>query len=196
MDHRCSVRDMTSETIDAECLTLTRDLRRRGAIVLAVFALVWAFAAGSGIAAVPVSVAVGVVAAAVTVGAVVTAFRGTTRPVTRTVRLPEKWNRGVGLVNVAEVAAIFVVIAASNASGHPAFIPVGICLVVGLHFFPLARLFDQGQYTWTAIALTAVSLVGLAVLAAGTTAETTRTVVGLGAAVVLWASSFHVALRG
>lgn len=187
---------MTSETVDAECLTLTRDLRRRGAIVLAVFALVWAFAAGSGIAAVPVSVAVGVVAAAVTVGAVVTAFRGTRGPVTRTVRLPEKWNRGVGLVNVAEVAAIFVVFAASNASGHPEFIPVGICLVVGLHFFPLARLFDQGQYTWTAISLTAVSVVGLAVLAAGTSAETIRTVVGLGAAVVLWASSFHVALRG
>ncbi|MFE5487145.1 DUF7010 family protein [Streptomyces sp. NPDC056527] len=187
---------MTTETTDAECLALTRNLRRRGAIVLAVFALVWAFAGGSGIAAMPVSTAVGVVAAVVTIGAVVLAFRGTAGPVTRTVRLPEKWNRGVGLVNVAELVAIFVVIAVSNASGHPEFIPVGICLVVGLHFFPLARLFDQGQYAWTAIFLTAVSLVGLAVLAAGATAETIRTVVGLGAAIVLWASSFHVALRG
>ncbi|MER7952882.1 hypothetical protein ABTY59_36435 [Streptomyces sp. NPDC096079] len=187
---------MTTETTDAECLALTRNLRRRGAIVLAVFALVWAFAGGSGIAAVPVSVTVGVVAAAVTVGAVVLAFRGAAGPVTRLVRLPEKWNRGVGLVNAAELVAIFAVIAASNASGHPEFIPVGICLVVGLHFFPLARLFDQGQYKWTAILLTAVALVGLAVLAAGTTAETIRTVVGLGAALVLWASSFHVSLRG
>ncbi|MCX5228803.1 hypothetical protein ABZY16_37210 [Streptomyces sp. NPDC006553] len=187
---------MTTETTDAECLALTRNLRRRGAIVLAVFALVWAFAGGSGIAAVPVSVAVGVVAAVVTAGAVVFAFRGTAGPATRLVRLPEKWNRGVGLVNMAELVAIFAVIAASNASGHPEFIPIGICLVVGLHFFPLARLFDQGQYKWTAIFLTAVALVGLVVLAAGTTAETIRTVVGLGAAVVLWASSFHVALRG
>ncbi|MFE3070062.1 hypothetical protein [Streptomyces sp. NPDC059247] len=187
---------MTTESTDAECLALTRDLRRRGAIVLAVFALVWAFAGGSGIAAAPVSVAVGIVAAAVTVAAVVLAFRGTAGPVTRLVRLPEKWNRGVGMVNAAEVVAIFAVIAASNASGHPEFIPVGICLVVGVHFFPLARLFDQGQYRWTAVLLTAVAVVGLVVLAAGTSAETIRAVVGLGAAAVLWASSFHVALRG
>ncbi|WP_329621063.1 hypothetical protein OG357_11570 [Streptomyces sp. NBC_01255] len=185
-----------TETADAECLALTRSLRRRGAIVLAVFGLVWAFAGGSGIAAAPASVAVGVVAAVVTAGAVVIAFRGTRGPVNRPVRLPEKWNRGVGLVNAAELVAIFAVIAASNASGHPEFIPVGIGLVVGLHFFPLARLFDQRQYTGTAVALTAVALVGLAVLAAGSSAETIRAVVGLGAAVVLWASSFHVALKG
>lgn len=185
-----------TETADAECLAVTRSLRRRGAIVLAVFGLVWAFAGGSGIAAAPVSVAVGVVAAVVTAGAVVIAFRGTRGPVNRPVRLPEKWNRGVGLVNAAELVAIFAVIAASNASGHPEFIPVGIGLVVGLHFFPLARLFDQRQYTGTAVALTAVALVGLAVLATGASAETIRTVVGLGAALVLWASSFHVALKG
>ncbi|MFE7550321.1 hypothetical protein [Streptomyces gardneri] len=185
-----------TETTDAECVALTRGLRRRGAIVLAVFGLVWALAGGSGVAAAAVSVAVGVVAAAVTVGAVVVAFRGTRGPVTRTVRLPEKWNRGVGLVNGAELVAIFAVIAASNASGHPELVPVGICLVVGLHFFPLARLFDQPQYRWTAILLTALAPVGLAVLAAGASAETIRAVVGLGAAAVLWGSSFHVALRG
>ncbi|MFE2558480.1 hypothetical protein ACFXGT_21140 [Streptomyces sp. NPDC059352] len=187
---------MTSETVDAECLALTRSLRRRGAIVLAVFALVWAFAGGSGIASEPVSGIVSVLAVIVTAGAVVAARRGAAGPVTRTIRLPEKWNRGVGLVNAAELVAIFGVIAASNASGHPEFVPVGICLVVGLHFFPLARLFDQGQYTWTAVFLTAVALVGIAVLAAGAPAETVRAVVGLGAAAVLWASSFHVALRG
>ncbi|MEU2240901.1 hypothetical protein ABZ572_16035 [Streptomyces sp. NPDC018338] len=187
---------MTTEIIDAECLTLTRDLRRRGATVLAVFALVWAFAAGSGIASVPVAGVISALAIIVTAYALVTARRGTAGPVTRTVRLPEKWNRWVGLVNAGELVAIFAVIAASNASGHPEFIPVGICLVVGLHFFPLARLFDQRQYTWTAISLSAVALVGLAVLAAGTSAETIRAVVGLGAAVVLWASSFHVALKG
>ncbi|MFD3659449.1 DUF7010 family protein [Streptomyces sp. NPDC058659] len=185
-----------AETADAECRALTRGLRRRGAIVLAVFALVWAFAGGSGIASVAVSGIVGTLAVIVTAGALVAARRGTAGPVTRTVTLPEKWNRGVGLVNAAELVAIFAVIAASNASGHPEFIPVGICLVVGLHFFPLARLFDQRQYTGTAVALTAVALVGLAVLAAGASAETIRAVVGLGAAVVLWASSFHVALRG
>ncbi|RFC71782.1 hypothetical protein [Streptomyces sp. AcE210] len=183
-------------TTDTECLALTQNLRRRGAIVLAVFALVWAFAGGSGISAVGVSVTVGALAAAVTVVAVVLAFRGGAGPASRMVRLPEKWNRGVGMVNMAELVAIFVVIAASNASGHPELIPPGICLVVGLHFFPLARLFDQWQYKWTAVFLTAVAVVGLVVAATGTTMETVRVVVGLGAALVLWASSFHVAVRG
>ncbi|MFD3436840.1 hypothetical protein ACFWU3_04960 [Streptomyces sp. NPDC058685] len=183
-------------TTEPECQTLTQNLRRRGAIVLAVFALVWAFAGGSGIEAVPLSVAVGVVAAALSVAGVVLAFRGAAGPAVRSVRLPEKWNRGVGIVNAAEVVAVFAVIAASNATGRPELIPPGICLVVGLHFFPLARLFDQWQYTWTAVALSVVAVVGFVALAAGTTGETARVVVGLGAAVVLWLSSFHVAVRG
>ncbi|MFF7443361.1 DUF7010 family protein [Streptomyces sp. NPDC008122] len=103
---------------------------------------------------------------------------------------------GVGLVDAAEPVAVFAVIAASNASGRPELIPVGICLVVGLHFFPLARLFDQRRYRWAAILLTAVALAGLAVLAAGAGSETVRAVVGLGAALVLWGTSFHVVLRG
>ncbi|MFE6131031.1 hypothetical protein ACFQ6Q_22655 [Streptomyces sp. NPDC056437] len=183
-------------TTEPECQTLTQNLRRRGAIVLAVFALVWAFAGGSGIEAAAVSVAVGVAAAALSVAGVVLAFRGAAAPAVRSVRLPEKWNRGVGIVNAAEVVAIFAVIAASNATGRPELIPPGICLVVGLHFFPLARLFDQWQYTWTAVALSVVAVVGFVAIAAGTTSETARVVVGLGAAVVLWLSSFHVAVRG
>ncbi|WP_404787457.1 hypothetical protein [Streptomyces pristinaespiralis] len=183
-------------TTDTECLTLTQNLRRRGAIVLAVFALVWAFAAGSGIAAMPVSVTVGAVGAVLTVVAVVLAFRGAAGPARRMVELPEKWNRGVGLVNAVEVVAVFAVIAASNATGHAELIPPGICLVVGLHFFPLARLFDQWQYRWTAVLLTAVAVVGIVVALAGSTDETVRVVVGAGAAVVLWLSSFHVAVRG
>ncbi|MEU6891576.1 hypothetical protein ABZ934_07205 [Streptomyces sp. NPDC046557] len=188
---------MTLDAVDtAECEALTRNLRRRGAIVLAFFALVWAFAGGSGIASMPVSVTVGVVAVVLTAVAVVSAFRGAAGPVVRQVRLPEKWNRGVGLVNVAEVVAIFAVVAASNAAGRPELIPPGICLVVGLHFLPLARLFDQWQYKWTAWLLTAVSVAGFAVAATGAAGETVRIVVGLGAAVVLLGSSLHVAVRG
>ncbi|MEU6658485.1 hypothetical protein [Streptomyces sp. NPDC046821] len=183
-------------TTDTECAALTQSLRRRGAIVLAVFALVWAFAGGSGISAMPVSVTIGAIAVVLTVVAVVLAFRSNSRPASRMVNLPAKWTRGVGMVNMAEVVAIFAVIAASNASGHPELIPPGICLVVGLHFFPLARLYDQWQYKWTAIFLTVVAVAGLVISAAGTTMETVRAIVGLGAAAVLWASSFHVAVRG
>ncbi|MFD6888629.1 hypothetical protein [Streptomyces sp. NPDC059957] len=188
---------MTLDAVDtAECEALTQKLRRRGAIVLASFALVWAFAGGSGIASMPVAVTVGVVAAVLTAGAVVLAFRGAAGAPVRQVRLPEKWNRGVGLVNLAEVVAIFAVIAGSNAAGRPELIPAGICLVVGLHFFPLARLYDQWQYKWTAALLTAVAVAGFAAVAAGAAGEPVRVVVGLGAAVVLLGSSLHVAVRG
>ncbi|MBB4982889.1 MULTISPECIES: hypothetical protein [Streptomyces] len=149
---------MTVEHVDASCVGPTRTPRRRGGLVLAVFGLVWALAGGSGTSfATPVTV----VALAVTIAAAERAFRGTAGPVTRTVRLPEKWNRGVGLVDAAGLVAVFAVIAASNASGRPELIPVG-----------------------------------LAALAAGAGAETVRAVVGLGAALVLWGTSFHVTLRG
>ncbi|MFE4589979.1 hypothetical protein [Streptomyces laurentii] len=184
-------------TADAECLDLTRTLRRRGAAVFSVFAVVWALAGASGVASALAPTLVGAaVAVAVTAAVLVVAFRGTAGPVTRPVRLPERWQRGIGLVNGIQLVVIFAVIAASNASGHPAFIPVGICLVVGLHFFPLARLYDQRQYTATAALLTALAVVGFGLLLAGMAAESVRAVVGLGAALVLWGSALHVGTRG
>ncbi|MFE5795265.1 hypothetical protein ACFQ8C_22210 [Streptomyces sp. NPDC056503] len=179
-------------TVDAECLALTRTLRRRGVVVLSVFGLVWALAGGSGLPApgLPVAGALGVL---LTAGALAAGFRGTAREVTRPVRLPERWNRGVGVVNAVEVAAIVGVIAASNAAGRQEWIPVGICLVVGLHFFPLARLYDQRQYGWLAAALTGLGALGAALVAAGLTAEAVRASVGLPAALALWGTALLVA---
>ncbi|MFI2424194.1 DUF7010 family protein [Streptomyces sp. NPDC018955] len=110
--------------------------------------------------------------------------------------LPENWARGVGVVNGVEVLAVLAVIAGSNASGRPELIPVGIALVVGVHFFPLAHLYDQWQYRWTAGLLTAVSVVGLVLVVAGASDESVRIVVGLACAAVLWASAYHLAVRG
>ncbi|WP_394426089.1 hypothetical protein [Streptomyces sp. SGAir0957] len=183
---------------DAECLALTRTLRRRGALVLSVFGLLWAFAGasgtGSGTDAVPL--AIEVAAVLVTAGALYLGYRGGAAPSPRTVNLPEKWARGVGIVNTVEVVAIFAVIAAANATDRQGLIPVGIALVVGLHFFPLSRLYDQWQYKWTAALLTAAAVVGLVLYAAGVADESVRVVVGLVSAVVLWASAYHVAVRG
>ncbi|MFD7296061.1 DUF7010 family protein [Streptomyces sp. NPDC059897] len=92
--------------------------------------------------------------------------------------------------------AIFAVIAAANASDHPGLIPAAIALVEGLHFFPLSRLYDQHQYRWTAALLTAIALTGLALYATGTPDEAVRATVGLASAATLWASAYHLALRG
>jgi len=185
-----------SSATDAECLALTRGLRRRGTVVLSVFGLVWAFAGASGITASAASVTIEALAVLLTGVAIFLAYRKGAAPSPRLVSLPANWSRGVGIVNMVEVVAIFAVIAASNASGHPVFIPVGIALVVGLHFFPLARLFDQWQYRWTAVAVTVAALVGLALVAAGLSSESVRAVVGLATWAALWVSACHVAVRG
>ncbi|MEU1486350.1 hypothetical protein [Streptomyces sp. NPDC005752] len=180
----------------AECVVLTRTLRRRGTVVLSVFALVWAFAGASGLASRGAALAVEILAVPVTAAAIVLAHRKGAAPSPRTVNLPENWARSVGVVNVVELAAIFAVIAASNASGHPAFIPPAIALVVGLHFIPLARLYDQWQYKGTAALLSAAAVLGLALIAAGLSDEGVRAVVGLACAATLWASAYHVAVKG
>ncbi len=188
----------TPSATDAECLALTRALRRRGTAVLSVFALVWAVAAASGTGSATDVAPLGIEVTAVLLTAVALhlGYRKDAAPSPRTVDLPANWARGVGIVNTVELVAVFAVIAASNASGRPEAVPAGIALVVGLHFFPLARLYDQWQYRWTAALLTTVAVVGFVLVAAGVTSETVRLVVGLGSAVVLWASAYHVAVRG
>ncbi|MFJ8749527.1 hypothetical protein ACIREO_09345 [Streptomyces sp. NPDC102441] len=186
----------TPSIADDECVALTRTLRRRGVAVLSVFALVWAFAGASGLAASGAALAVEIIAVPVTAVAFFLAYRKGAAPSPRMVDLPANWARSVGIVNVVELAAIFAVIAASNASGHPAFIPPAIALVVGLHFLPLARLYDQWQYKGTAVLLSAVAVLGFALIAAGLSDGSVRAAVGLASAVTLWASAYHVAVRG
>ncbi|MFI6950837.1 hypothetical protein [Streptomyces sp. NPDC050422] len=181
---------------DAECLALTRSLRRRGALVLSVFAVVWAFAGASGVASSGAALAVEILAVPLTATAILLAYRKGAAPSPRLVDLPRNWARTVGVVNGVEVVAIFAVIAASNASGHPRIVPAAIALVVGLHFFPLARLYDQWQYKGTAVLLSVVGITGFVLLAAGAADETVRAVVGLASAAVLWASAYHVAVKG
>lgn len=104
----------TPSASDAECLALTRQLRRRGTVVLSVFALAWAFAgaSGTGPATDVVPVAVEAAALAVTAVALYLGLRKDARPSPRTVDLPPNWARGVGIVNGVELLAVVAVIAA------------------------------------------------------------------------------------
>ena len=186
----------TPSVTAAECVALTRNLRRRGTLVLSVFAVIWAFAGASGLASSGAALTAEIIAVPLTAVAVVLAYRKGAAPSPRLVDLPDNWARAVGIVNVVEVAAVFAVIAASNAADRPEFIPPAIALVVGLHFIPLARYYDQWQYKGTAAVLSAVAVVGFALIAAGLSDESVRAVVGLGSAVALWVSAYHVAVKG
>lgn len=175
--------------------THSRDLRRRGAVVLAVFALLWGAVAASGLPA-GAAWTVRVVAVLTSAVLVATALRsGGSRP-ERSRRQPEGWHRWVGIVNLGQFVVIALVVVASLAAGVPQLVPPVVCLVVGLHFFPLARLFDQPQYTWTAVGLCAAAAAGLAVLVVGPGQEVSRVVIGSVAALTLWGTSAWLSLRG
>lgn len=183
-------------TVDPAQLNWSHTLRRRGACVLAPFGLLWGLVASSGLPpsgqwpgrAVAVLLTVGVLAL------VLKPTRGGRDERVR--RQPGDWQKRVGLVNLAELAAIVLVVLAFAGAGVPQLVPPVVCLVVGLHFVPLARLFDQPEYRSTAGGLALGGLAGLAVLAVGPSQEASRVVVGAIAAGTLWATSVRLSRRG
>lgn len=185
-------------TTQAASQQLSQDLRRRGALILGLFALVWAAAGTSGLTtSFGVLVAITIAALLLTGTAVVLAFRfGGGDSVGRTRSLPATWLRDVGRINITQFLAIAATVVILGRVGVPAFIPVVICLVVGLHFLPLARCFGQPQYLWLGGLLIAVAVSGFVALGFGATMEPVRALVGFGAAAVLWGIAFDVAIRG
>lgn len=182
-------------TLKAAQQELSRSLRRRGGLILALFALLWAAVGASGL---PSTAAWGVRIGAVVLsaGALVLTFRpGGAGTLERARQQPEGWYGGVGVVNLVQFVAIALAVVVLLAVGMPQLVPPAVCVIVGVHFFPLARLFDQPQYRWTGAGLCLAAGAGLAVLAVGPGQETSRVVIGLVAAGTLWATSVRLALR-
>jgi hypothetical protein len=170
-----------SRTVDAPAGT-----ERIGAIACWAFGIAWAIWGLTGIAGGPARIVVGIVALALAGATAVVVFRGdgSSRPR----RLPADWQRRYNLLVLAEFVVIFLASLALGRTGHAELIPMAICLIVGLHFLPLAGLFDMPTYRWTAIALCLVAFAGAGLITV-TGADAVRAVVGFGAAVVLWASA-------
>jgi hypothetical protein len=185
---------MTAETAERVTDGASRDLRRRGMFVLAFFGLLWAAVAASGLSTGP-GWAVRIGAVVVTVAIVVAALRPRRAP-ERQRTLPAGWRRWVGIVNGGQFAVIAVIVAVGLLAGVPQIVPPLVALVVGLHFFPLARLFDQPQYTSTAVGLCVAAVAGGLVLVLGPSQEVSRLVIGTVAALTLWATAAWLALRG
>jgi hypothetical protein len=171
---------------------LDRSLRRNGAVIMSVFAFVWSFGV-PGFTDATLQWTALVAALVVTVLLVALAIRG--RPVQRKRRMPSDWLRRYNRVGLVQVVAIGLTIAALIYLGQPAFIPVAVSLIVGVHFFPLALVFDQPQCVWTGVGLCVVGLIGAITFAVASDDEA-RALVGFGAAMALWATSAHVTLRG
>lgn len=179
--------------------------RATGALVMALFGLLWAL----GCAAVPGGVPVPLLFAS---SAVVTAilvlgalrlrragFASGARS-SRRAAAPanaDRTRRRFRLVGILQGLGIGIVAFACVRLGHPEFIPAAVALVVGLHFFPLALLFWVPLYHATGAGLCLVAVV-TPIVAAPLGGQTVawQVVPGLGAAAILWATSAVLIVGG
>lgn len=166
-------------------------LRRAGAVITGLFGLAWALAASGSLEA-EAATAVRLAALAITVLAVGVALLPPATGQDRVRRVPGDWGRRCNQVGMVQAAAILVAAVALGRVDRPTLIPAAVCLVVGLHFLPLARLFDQPQFRWTGAGMCLVAGVAGSLHLSGRS-TVAGVVAGGGAAVVLWTTSLHVA---
>ena len=162
-------------------------LRRAGALVTAWFGMLWALTGATALS-VPLPVVIASVALSVT--CTIIALRA--RPASRRRGLSDRWRVRYRTIGIVQGLAIALVVAVAVALAAPGLIAPVVCLVVGVHFLPLARVVDQPEYRLTGVALVVVGLAGVVVLAvAGPDAA--RALSGIGAAITLWVTSCVVA---
>jgi phage shock protein PspC (stress-responsive transcriptional regulator) len=177
----------------------TRSLQQ-GVLILVVFGLSWAAFAVTGLAAPAVVTAVLIVlAAAVAAGVYRTARRWRLGPAatqSRPRQVSPNSRRIFNLVNAGQWVLILIAVFGLARMHRPGLIAPAICLVVGLHFLPLARIFDVSVYWWTATLLTVIAVAGGIAFAYDVDNAVVRMVVGFPAVVVLWTSALILAKRG
>ena len=98
-------------------------------------------------------------------------------------RWQRRSGRAFGLVFAAEGVVIVVAANVLAAVGRPDLVLPTIALVVGLHFYPMARIFRRRIDTWLATALSLVGAAGIAaLLLTGASRDTVWGLVACGAA--------------
>jgi hypothetical protein len=163
------------ETLD------TSTHRRAGAVIMSGFALLWALAGSTGLPTGGVLVSIVAVGITALVAVAAVFHRGPGEYVGPVV---EDWRRRYNRLGLLELLAVVAVVAAGVLSGRPGLIPAAVCVVVAVHFVPLAGVFGVPSFLRVAWVLGVVGLVGLAV--SWNDPDAGRAVVGLGAAATLW----------
>lgn len=115
----------------------------------------------------------------------------------RDARLGKRIRLWFNLIFAAEGVAIAIAIAICNATGHSELIPLIIAIIVGVHFFPLAPLFQINLYYWTGALLSLLAIgTWLFVPAEFTLGEhqinAYMSITGIGSALILWATGLSV----
>jgi hypothetical protein len=157
-----------------------------GTFVLALFGLAWwlggAIAIPGTAGTVLVTLGVLTTAAILTVG-----WRRAPRYVGGPIgdHVKTRFNR----INATQWGAIIAIVAVARLFGVPSWIPALVVIIVGIHFLPLATLFHWSAYRATACLLIAIGAIGLTLAITGTSSSTVQILVGLPAALTLWATT-------
>ena len=158
-----------------------RSRRDRGltALIEGFFGFVW-FGWGQANASAGLSVGLavaGVVALLVAVAGGIQAFRG---PASTGVLHDRQARRRYGVAVGVEFSLAGVGAAVLAVAGQGDFIPVWVCAVVGVHFFPLASLLKDRLLVALGVSVTTVALVALVAGLATDVAPSTVTGIGAG----------------
>ncbi|MFF2091370.1 hypothetical protein [Paenibacillus sp. NPDC058174] len=100
-----------------------------------------------------------------------------------------------------EGVAIYIAVLLCNSLGRPELIPGIIAIIVGIHFFPLAPLFQVRLYYVTGALLCLLPIVtwlsfSQKVIIDGHEVVAYMAIIGLGSALILWATGLAVWLQG
>lgn len=160
-----------------------------GLVLMAVFTTAWSantLATWPGLVGPTIGV-VGVLASAWFVVAAIRLGRMRGRASTAMTPEEDRWRKrsGIAFGWVFTIEAVLIVAAVNvlGALGRPDLVLPVIAIIVGLHFYPMARIFRRRIDTWLASALTAIGLLGLlAILFTDLHRDTVWGVVATGAA--------------
>jgi hypothetical protein len=145
-----------------------------GVAVVCGFATIWAWMGAGALhhGSVVVRAAVILISVTLLVGRMLTIGRGRYRPVDR---------RLLRFTIAGEIIALWIMGAALGHWNQPGLLLPGLAIIVGLHFFPMARAVGISAYNVTASAMTVAGIGSLAVTEPSRTA-----LLGLGCAIILW----------
>lgn len=99
---------------------------------------------------------------------------------------PADRRRRFNQINGLQWLLILVIVVVCRQIGVPVLIPALVAIVVGLHFLPLAAVFEQPRLRIPAALLIASGTAGIAVWLTNVPDETVRLVVGLTSGLSLW----------
>jgi hypothetical protein len=184
------------DLVTAEARNRNRGPLAQGILTMVVFGLAWAVAGAVGL---PSAARIAAWAVALVLAVVVAGAALRSRPARTVRRGPTTANPGrdFGWVNLAQTVLIVAAVVGLGRAGHPVLIAPVTCLVVGLHFLPLARIFGiVPLYLWTGAVLIVIAAVGFVLVAAGVSTGAVLAAVGLPAALTLWATSLRLPRYG